>query len=279
VLAVPLGLLALAVLIVPIGIAVVETHKWREPIGAPPDAAYRDVTFRATDGLHIAGWYRPSRNGAAVLVVHGGGSDRTGAVTHAKMLAGHGYGVLLYDARGRGESEGSPNSYGWDWAKDARGAIAFLGQQGDVESGRIGAIGLSTGADILLEVAADRNAGINALVTDGAAAGSFEDGQRLNGFSIETPTAWTMFKAMEAFSGDAPGPALEEVVPRISSPVLMISAGEKVERDFNVLYDAVGGPGVEHWNLPNAHHTAAIREEPVAYERRVVAFFDDALRG
>jgi hypothetical protein len=61
--------------------------------------------------------------------------------------------------------------------------------------------------------------------------------------------------------------------------VLMISAGEKVERDFNVLYDAVGGPGVEHWNLPNAHHTAAIREEPVAYERRVVAFFDDALRG
>jgi fermentation-respiration switch protein FrsA (DUF1100 family) len=277
--AVPLGLLALLVLVVPIGLAIVETHKWREPIGAPPSAAYEEVAFRAADGLDIAGWYRPSRNGAAVLVVHGGGSDRTGAVTHAKMLAGHGYGVLLYDARGRGESEGSPNSYGWDWGKDAAGALAFLRRRGDVQPGRIGALGLSTGADILLEVAADRSAGIDALVTDGAAAGSFEDGQRLNGFSIETPTAWTMFKAMEALSGDAPGPALEEVVPRISSPVLMISAGEKVERDFNVLYDAVGGPGVEHWNLPNAHHTDAIREEPVAYERRVVAFFDDALRG
>jgi uncharacterized protein len=276
VLAVPLGLLALAVLIVPIGIAVVETHKWREPIGAPPDAAYRDVTFRATDGLHIAGWYRPSRNGAAVLVVHGGGSDRSGAVNHAEMLSRHGYGVLLYDARGRGESEGSPNSYGWDWAKDARGAIAFLGQQGGVESGRIGAVGLSTGADILIEVAA-QSRGIDALVTDGAAAGSFEDGQRLNGSSVETPTAWTMFKAMEVLSGDAPGPALEDLVPRISSPVLMISAGSTVERDFNVLYERAAHGRVEHWNLPQAHHTDAIHEHRVRYERRVATFFEEAL--
>jgi dienelactone hydrolase len=275
-LAVPLGLLALVVLIVPIGIAVVETHKWREPIGAPPDAAYREVTFRATDGLAIAGWYRPSRNGAAVLVVHGGGSDRSGAVHHAEMLARHGYGVLLYDARGRGESEGSPNSYGWDWAKDARGAIAFLDRQGDVESGRIGALGLSTGADILIEVAA-RSPGIDALVTDGAAAGSFEDGQRLNDFSIETPTAWTMFKAMEVLSGDAPGPALEDLVPRISSPVLMISAGSTVERDFNVLYERAAHGRIEHWNLPDAHHTDAIHEDRARYERRVATFFEGAL--
>jgi uncharacterized protein len=275
-LAVPLGLLALVVLIVPIGIAVVETHKWRAPIGAPPDAAYREVTFRATDGLAIAGWYRPSRNGAAVVVVHGGGSDRRGAVNHAEMLARHGYGVLLYDARGRGESEGSPNSYGWDWAKDARGAIAFLDRQADVESGRIGALGLSTGADILIEVAA-QTGGIDALVTDGAATGSFEDGQRLNGFSVETPTAWTMFKAIEVLSGDAPGPALEDLVPRISSPVLMISAGSTIERDFNVLYERAAHGRVEHWNLPHAHHTDAIHEDRARYERRVAAFFEEAL--
>jgi uncharacterized protein len=275
-LAVPFGLLALVVLILPIGIAVIETHKWREPIGAPPDTAYRDVTFRATDGLAITGWYRPSRNGAAVLVVHGGGSDRSGAVNHAEMLARHGYGVLLYDARGRGESEGSPNSYGWDWAKDARGAIVFLGRQGDVESGRIGALGLSTGADILIEVAAESR-GIDALVTDGAAAGSFEDGQRLNDFSVETPTAWTMFKAIEVLSGDDPGPALEDLVPRISSPVLMISAGSTVERDFNVLYERAAHGRVEHWNLPDAHHTDAIHEDRARYERRVATFFDEAL--
>ena len=86
--------------------------------------------FEATDGLELAGWYRPSRNGAAVVVVHGGSSDRKGSVAHAEMLARHGYGVLLYDARGRGESEGMENNYGWDWTKDIAGALEFLEQRG-----------------------------------------------------------------------------------------------------------------------------------------------------
>ena len=55
-------------------------------------------------GSALQGWYRPSANGAAVLVVHGGGSDRKGSVAHAAMLARHGYGVLaLRRARARRE--------------------------------------------------------------------------------------------------------------------------------------------------------------------------------
>ena len=65
--------------------------------------------------------------------MHGGSSDRKGAVAHAEMLARHGYGVLLYDARGRGESDGSENNYGWDWAKDIAGALAFLAARDDVD--------------------------------------------------------------------------------------------------------------------------------------------------
>jgi hypothetical protein len=34
---------------------------------------------------------------------------------------------------------------------------------------------------------------------------------------------------------------------------------------------------VEHWNLPDAHHTHAIREHPQEYEQRVVGFFNEAL--
>ena len=126
VLLVPAGLMTLLFVLGPIGIGIVSTHKWREPVGDPPSAAYMDVRFKATDGLELAGWYRPSRNGAAVVVVHGGSSDRKGSVAHAKMLARHGYGVLLYDARGRGESDGMENNYGWDWTKDIAGALDFL---------------------------------------------------------------------------------------------------------------------------------------------------------
>jgi fermentation-respiration switch protein FrsA (DUF1100 family) len=271
------GILAVFFVLGPMSLAIIETHRWREPIGSPPNAAYRSVAFRASDGLRLAGWYRPSRNGAAVLVVHGGGGDRTGAVGHAEMLARHGYGVLVYDARGRGESKGNPNGFGWDWRNDVAGALSLLKRQPDVDAGRIGALGLSTGADVLIEVAAQRR-DIAAIVADGAAAESFEDWHRLRGTDLGLPSGWVMFTTMRVLSGDPPSPPLEDQVARLRSPALLISAGEDVERDFNILYDKAGGEAVEHWNLPDAHHTAAIREHRREYERRVVAFFDKELR-
>jgi uncharacterized protein len=271
------GLLGMFFVLGPIGAGIVSTHKWRTPIGPAPGAAYADVTFRASDGLELAGWYRPSRNGAAVVVVHGGSSDRKGSVAHARMLARHGYGVLVYDARGRGESEGMENNYGWDWPKDVAGAMDFLRGRDDVDPKRIGALGLSTGADVLIEVAAKRG-DVAALVTDGAAAGSFEDWHHLRGTDIGTAPGWLMFKTMHVLSGDAPGPPLEDLVTRIEAPTLLISAGTAEERDFNDLYERAATGRVDHWNLPGADHTRAIRQEPAAYEKRVVGLFDRALR-
>ena len=72
----PGRLLAFFFTVVPMSIGLNETHKFREPVGAPPSADYREVAFEATDGVELAGWYRPTRNGATILVVHGGGSDR-----------------------------------------------------------------------------------------------------------------------------------------------------------------------------------------------------------
>jgi uncharacterized protein len=205
----PVGVLLGGIFVLgPIGMGIVGTHHWREPVGAAPSTAYRDVSFRASDGLKLAGWYRPSRNGAAVVVVHGGSSDRRGSLAHARMLARHGYGVLLYDARGRGESEGSENNYGWDWPKDIVGALRFLRGRSDVDPRRIGAVGLSTGADVLLEVAAERD-DLAAIVADGAAAGSFADWHDLRGIELGTPPGWVMFKTIQVLSGDAPGRAAQ----------------------------------------------------------------------
>jgi uncharacterized protein len=276
VLAVPAGLLACIFVLGPVGLGIVATHKWREPVGDPPGAAYVDVRFRASDGLELAGWYRPSDNGAAVVVVHGGSSDRKGSIAHASMLARHGYGVLLYDARGRGESEGMENNYGWDWGKDIAGALEFVERQDDVDPERIGAVGLSTGADALIGVAAERD-DVKAIVADGAAAGSFQDWHHLKGLELGTVPGWVMYSTIRVLSGDPPGPPLEDVMPRIKAPTLLISAGEDVEQQFNVIYDQAASGPVEHWNLPGAQHTRAIRQQAAEYERRVVAHFDAAL--
>src|SRR5512147_2166395 len=73
--------------------------------------AYEDVRFGARDGaVEIAGWYIPSDSGAPVIVmVHGRDASRTAAVKgnflqEAKMLHDGGFGVLMIDLRGHGQS-------------------------------------------------------------------------------------------------------------------------------------------------------------------------------
>ena len=277
--AVVAGSLVAYVFVFPVGGAIVQTHKFREPIGEPPSAAYEPVTFRSSDGLRLSGWYARSRNRAAVVLVHGGGGDRTGSVGHARLLARHGYGVLLYDSRGRGESEGSPVSFGWGWPKDVAGAIAFLRGRSDVDPDRIGGLGLSTGADVLIEVAAERKE-IEAVVADGATAGSFADYRNLDGLDEAAPFYWTMYGAAQVLSGASPGEPLKELVAEVSpTPLLLIATGRDLpaERDFNRIYAEAAREPVELWDLPEVNHTAAIRERPEEYERRVVGFFDRAL--
>ena len=256
------------------------THKYREPIGAPPSRAYEDVTFESTDGLELSGWYVPSENGAAVVVVHGGGGDRTGGVEHAELLARRGYGVLLYDARGRGDSEGSPTGApGWGWTKDTEGALAFLAGRQDVDPDRIGGLGLSTGAMILIEVAAERKE-LKAVVAEGATARSFADYRNLAGIDVAAPYWWMLYAAARVFSGSSPGEPLEDLVGRVSpTPLLLIAGGRGIaqERDLNRIYAEAAREPVELWDLPDVGHTAAVRERAEEYERRVVAFFEDAL--
>jgi NAD(P)-dependent dehydrogenase (short-subunit alcohol dehydrogenase family) len=269
---VPVAIVVLFYTIVPVGMAITETHKFRGQIGPAP-AGYREVAFRASDGVKLSGWYRPTGNGATVLVLHGGGGNRTGAYAHARMLARHGYGVLLWDARGRGRSEGTQNAYGWGWDRDVAGALAYLKTRPEVDAARVGGLGLSTGADVLVQ-AAGQHQKLAAVVADGTAAESFEDWRRVYGTNLLTPFLAAEFAAVRVTSGGHPGPPMEEMIKRVRSPLLLISAGTHEERAFNRHYERVAP--VAHWNLPRAGHTAGLRQEPT-YEQRVTAFFDSAL--
>ncbi len=42
-------------------------------------------------------------------------------------------------------------------------------------------------------------------------------------------------------------------------------------------YARIAGPEASLWNVPDAPHIKAIETAPAEYERRVVAFFDEAL--
>ena len=55
--------------VVPVGMAILATHRPRAEVQlADLGRPYEEVTLRTSDGLELAVWYVPSRNGAAVMV-------------------------------------------------------------------------------------------------------------------------------------------------------------------------------------------------------------------
>ena len=74
----------------------------------------QDVKFEGGDGLRMSGWEVPSQNGVIIILLHGYGGNRVNMLWHAKQLVKAGYGVLLYDERASGESEGTRRSFGWE---------------------------------------------------------------------------------------------------------------------------------------------------------------------
>jgi uncharacterized protein len=109
----------------PLYLAVYASHKPAMDVNAASlPRGHRELTLRTSDGIKLAASWVPTRNGAAVVLVHGSGGDRGGGIaSRAGMLARHGYGVLLYDARGSGESGGRPENIGWTWPRDVEAAL------------------------------------------------------------------------------------------------------------------------------------------------------------
>jgi fermentation-respiration switch protein FrsA (DUF1100 family) len=265
-------------LVFPVGVGYVFSHVSRERVPAPRlGAAHENVAFKTSDGLALRGWYVPSRNGAAVIAFPG----RKGPQRQARMLIRHGYGVLLFDRRGEGASDGDPNAFGWGGAKDVDAAVAFLRGRTDVRDGRIGGIGLSVGGELMLESAAG-NPALKAVVSEGAGARSIrEELDSMHG--LEKVLGGTQFAvrdaALSVFSGSTPPRHLKTLVPRIAPrPLMLIQApnspnGERLNDDY---YRAAREPKTS-WAIPESRHTGGIEARPREYERRVVGFFDAAL--
>jgi len=271
--------LAVVFVVLPVAFAIVVNHKARAPVEAVDlGRPYVDVSLTTSDGLRLAGWYVPSRNGAAVIAYPG----RRGPVAHARILARHGYGVLLLDRRGEGESDGDYNARGWGGEPDLRAAIAYLRERPDVRSGRIGGLGLSVGGELLLQTAA-RDRGLRAVVSEGAGLRSAAEQKHMPDTPPE-PLRWIAPITMETAAGvilsdHLPPTDLTDLMPRIAPrPVLLIRGMEgNPDESLNRVYRDAGGPSAALWEIRGAGHTAGISAVPAEYERRVVGFFDRAL--
>ena len=267
----------------PLYMAVYWTHIPRVPVMGyvPSDAGfvYEDVRLTASDGVELAGWYIPSQNGAAVIVLHGASGTRLWAKDHAEMLARHGYGVLMLDARGHGESGGRSLPHGWSGERDLSAALDYLYTRHDIDNGCIGALGLSSGAMMALRGAASLD-GIQVVIADGAGFSAPDDVAALPqpNRMLSLPVWWLALYETALFSGESMPEPLIKLVPEIAPrPVLFIASSESlIEREANRSYADALGASAELWRV-DAGHISAFGVYPAEYESRVIEFLDEVL--
>jgi uncharacterized protein len=274
------GVVVALMVVLPIGLGYVTTHVGRAVVPANHlGVPYEDVRFMTSDGLQLEGWYVPSKNGAAVIALPG----RSGPQKQTRMLARNGYGVLLFDRRGEGKSEGDPNSWGWGGTKDIKAAIAFLARRPDVDPGRIGGIGLSVGGELMLETAAETHA-LKAVVSEGAGARTFSEDMDQDMPTVEkslgVPLSAIKTASIAVFSNQTPPTNLKQLVGKIAPrPLFLIAAPNSPHgEDLNTGYfEAAREPKIL-WEIPESKHTGGLAARPEEYEQRVIRFFDRGLR-
>jgi fermentation-respiration switch protein FrsA (DUF1100 family) len=243
--------------------------------------AYEAVTFPTHDGLTLSGWYIPSRNGAAIIAAHTHNGNRTGMIYHAGFLAQHGYGVLLFDLRGHGDSQGDLWLHGWQGHLDVLGALAYLRQRPDVDATRIGALGLSAGAVSVLHAAAVDDQ-IRAVVSDGAGYRTLKEMYlTADAATWAYAPGWLVyFTTLSVITGVPSPPSFVDLVPQIAPrPLLLIASGndKAVEIQYNRIYYAAAGEPKELWELPDTAHIHGLFTHSKQYQEKVLATFDRAL--
>jgi pimeloyl-ACP methyl ester carboxylesterase len=279
---IPAGLLA--VIAVPLtvytlAIPMAATTSPRAESAPQTPVGWTDVTFSTSDGVRLSGWFTPSRNGAGIVVVPGSGSNRTGALTQAQVLADAGFAVLVYDPRGHGDSGGRAMEFGWAGDADVSAAVDFLAARPTVRSGQLGALGLSMGGEQVLGAAA-ADPRIEAVVAEGATNRVADDFAWLSSRygwrgMIQRVLDAPRFALVDALADQSPPISLRTAVERISPrPVLLIAAGEVPDEGYATFHIAGDSASVQTWLVPGAGHTGALSRAPDQWRRTVVGFFD-----
>lgn len=251
---------------------------------------FEAVRFPARDGAaEIAAWFIPAGAEAPVIVmVHGRDASRTAAVAgnfleEAKLLHDAGFGVLMLDLRGHGESSDARFTFGLRERYDVLGAVDWLVARG-IAPGQIGVLGLSLGAAASIGAAAAEPA-IGALVTDSA----FADINTLIAEQWETASglpqpflyaALLMARVMtgEDLTQAQPVQEIAAVAPR---PVLLIHcAADSYVPASNLAALQAADPAAASWMIADANclHAEGFNVDPAGYAAKVADFFTAALR-
>jgi len=246
-------------------------------------------------GIEIAGWWIPaetSEAGApapAVVVVHGFTACRHdhAVLLPAGMLHKAGYSVLLIDLRDHGDSTREDGRFagGTDEYRDVLGAWDWVRAEQGVAPTSIGLVGVSLGAATVL-LATGQEPEVAAVWEDSSYAdlpSAIDAELARNGYP--TQLAFGGVLAARLISGDdLTSYSPLDAVGMLNGRPLFITHGTADTRlsvDYGHRLEAAveaDGGSVESWYVDGAEHVESMLTDTEEYERRLVEFFDRALR-
>jgi fermentation-respiration switch protein FrsA (DUF1100 family) len=243
---------------------------------------FETISFSSSDGLCLRGWWMPHPGASAVVIgCHGHSGSKADLLGIGSNTWRAGYHVLLFDMRGRGDSDPWPQSLVSREVEDLLAAVAWVRRQ--QPEARIGVIGYSMGAAVTI-LAAARNPAIAAVVADSAfiSGSAVVDHAITRAIGVSAPLLRHAADAFVArrygyrFSAARPIDVVGTIAPR---PMLFFhsEADSLVPVDHaRQIYAAAGHPK-ELVITPEAEHCGSYFADRPGYCRRVAAFFDQSL--
>ena len=243
------------------------------------------VRFQTTDGVEIAAWYVPATNGKTVILRHGSGETASSVLPHAAVLARHGFGVLLADARGHGSSAGEAMDFGWYGDRDISAALDYLSTRPEVDIEKVAVVGMSMGGEEAIgAIGSDHR--IAAVIAEGATArtdldkGWLREVYGARGW-IQLKLEWLQYAFTDLLTAAPKPPILADAAQAAQPrPVLLIAGGDMPDEINAAEFIArEAGSHVSTWVVPGAGHIQGLSTAPESWEREVVSFLDTAMGG
>jgi len=224
---------------------------------------FQEVAFSNPWGLTLRGWYIPPPGLAAssapgIAYGHGNAADRRHWLDLAPAIHRAGFGQLLLDFSGRGESQGEVITLGPREAGDLRSAVEFLRGRPEIDPSRLYLAGRSMGA-VAAVLAVGEGAPVRAVVLDSPFAdlGRIADEAISEIFRPAVPLRPLAFRLTAWRTGFDPSKVSPiEVVRRIDIPMLILHGTEDRVVSFEHsrdLAEAATGP-VRLVPIPGAGH-------------------------
>jgi fermentation-respiration switch protein FrsA (DUF1100 family) len=231
---------------------------------------YQSVDLVTEDGIRLSAWYTPPRNGAVILVAHSYGDHRPEWIY--QMLARKGYGVLAWDARAQGKSDGDITTIGYSEVLDVKAALKYALAQPGIE--HVGAWGGSMGGATMIRATAQLPE-IEALFVDSSFASLSEEFDFLIPYPMMSPIAKVVMEMETGININDVDPRNE--IAKISPRPVFIAQGiadtAAPPDSAEELFNAAGKPRYL-WTEAGIPHLGLYFNNPRRYQRRLIDFFD-----